>query len=52
MPTKKKAASKKKTASKAANTKRLKAGIARAKAIRKKSPGKKWQTCVKEAFKK
>ena len=26
--------------------------MAKAKAIRKKNPGKKWQTCVKEAAKK
>lgn len=52
MPAKKKAAAKKKTGGKAANTARLKAGIAKAKKIYKDNPKKKWQTCVKEAFKK
>jgi hypothetical protein len=31
---------------------KFKKNIAKAKAIHKKSPGKKWATCVKQAFKK
>jgi len=52
MATAKKKAAPKKTAGKAANKARMKKAMAKAKAIRKKSPGKKWQTCVKEAWKK
>jgi len=50
MATKKKASSKKMT--KTEVKAKLKAGIARAKKIHKEHPGKKWTTCVKEAYKK
>ena len=50
MATKKKAAPKKHT--KAEVKAKFKKKIAEAKAIHKKHPGKKWGTCVKEAFKK
>lgn len=42
----------KKTGGKAANAARMKKAMAKAKAIRKASPNKKWTTCVKEAWKK
>ena len=48
MAVKKKAKKKTKTEIKA----NFKKGIAKAKAIHKKSPGKKWHTCLKEGFKK